>query len=288
MLDGAIEAELISDLLAAMGASVVRAKAEDAERLATAAAENGRPFSAFVTDKANVEVGAARLLSLLRGASPPDRALRAVVTIDPSERGDIARFRAEGFNGYLVRPVRPLSSLTQLFDRTAQQDAKPTGLKLLQLPASGANAISELAVLLAEDNDINALLACTVLEKSGARVVRACDGADAIAKAENELANSGGSGFDLVLMDIHMPDMDGVEAAQRIRALYPEEAEPGVGRPPIVALTANAFAEDQAAYLAAGLDDYLAKPFEKQDLSALLSRWHGESARADRADTGAA
>ena len=70
-----------------------------------------------------------------------------------------------------------------------------------------------------------------------------------------------------------MPDMDGIEAARRIRALYPDDAAPAQGRPPIVALTANAFAEDRAAYLEAGLDDYLAKPFEKADLAALLARW---------------
>jgi CheY-like chemotaxis protein len=66
-------------------------------------------------------------------------------------------------------------------------------------------------------------------------------------------------------MDIHMPDIDGVEAARRIRALYPDDARPAAGRPPIVALTANAFAEDRDVYLEAGLDDYLAKPFEKAD-----------------------
>ncbi|HTP37873.1 MAG TPA: response regulator, partial [Methyloceanibacter sp.] len=98
-----------------------------------------------------------------------------------------------------------------------------------------------------------------------------------------------GNGFDLVFMDIHMPDMDGVEAAQRIKELYPDAARPGAGRPPIVALTANAFAEDRAAYLAAGLDDYLAKPFEKGDLAALFSRWRVEkSGEAQGAGLGAA
>jgi CheY-like chemotaxis protein len=127
-----------------------------------------------------------------------------------------------------------------------------------------------------------------VLEKSGARVVRVRNGAEAIAKARNELASSQGKGFDLVLMDIHMPDMDGVEAARCIRSLYPEDALPAIGRPPIVALTANAFAEDRASYLEAGLDDYLAKPFEKSDFATLLARWRPGAGNQDQAGAGAA
>ena len=117
---------------------------------------------------------------------------------------------------------------------------------------------------------------------------RVRNGAEAIAKAASELGQSG-RGFDLVFMDIHMPDMDGIEAARRIRALYSESAAPAQGRPPIVALTANAFAEDRDAYLQAGLDDYLAKPFEKADLAALLARWRHPAAAAEaRTGRGAA
>ena len=145
-----------------------------------------------------------------------------------------------------------------------------------------------MSILLAEDNDINALLACTVLEKSGARVVRVRNGAEAIAKAGAALGEANGRGFDLIFMDIHMPDMDGIEAARRIRALYPDDAAPAHGRPPIVALTANAFAGDRAAYLEAGLDDYLAKPFEKADLAVLLARWKHPAVAEKQSGVGAA
>ncbi|MGH6735429.1 MAG: ATP-binding protein [Methyloceanibacter sp.] len=290
VLDGAIEAALVGDLLVAMGAAVARVKAKDAERVVSGAAAKGMPFGALLTDKANVEAGAARLLPLL-SAGTNERRVRAVVVIDPGERGDIPHFRAQGFNGYLVRPVRPLSALTQLFDEAGEDGAKRPGAAASS-PSAAAGAMdvaAGLSVLLAEDNDINALLACTVLEKSGARVARARDGAEAIAKAAGECADGQGRGFDLVLMDIHMPDMDGVEAARRIRALYPDGARPGEGRPPIVALTANAFAEDRAAYLAAGLDDYLAKPFEKRDLAVLLRRWRrGGAEGQETAGAGAA
>ena len=289
-LEGEIEGAMIGDLLVAVGANLVRAGLKDAERLASNAAATGVPVSALLTDRAGVEKGAQRLLTLLRKEGEGCRPPRAVVIVDPSERGDIPRFRELGFNGYLVRPIRPSSLLTQLFSTT---EAEPA-LRVLPASASARRSSSaeepQASVLLAEDNDINALLARTVIERSGARVVRAKNGAEAIAKARTALDEAPGKGFDLVLMDIHMPDMDGVEAAHHIRALYPDGARPGEARPPIVALTANAFAEDRASYLAAGLDDYLAKPFEKEDLAALVQRWRGDLAGAaeDDARSGAA
>ena len=292
VLDGAIEAALAHDLLVAMGAHVTLSGANEAEQAAQHAADNGKPFTALLTDKANADAGASRLIPLL-SACLDGRAPRAVVTIDPSERVDIPRFRKQGFNGYLVRPVRPVSALTQLF--SAESTVRPRGAApedshSLPLEALSA-AATGFSVLLAEDNDINALLARTVLEKSGATVVHAKDGAEAIAKARDALAYIRGpasKGFDLVLMDIHMPDMDGVEAARGVRALYPADAQPGAGRPPIVALTANAFAEDRAAYLAAGLDDYLAKPFDKRDLARLFDHWLRGKPGRDEAGAGAA
>jgi CheY-like chemotaxis protein len=220
-----------------------------------------------------VAMGLSHLFPLMRRDRAGEDALRAVVIVDPAERSDLPRLREQGFNGYLVRPIRPVSLLTQLFGHLDGQQ----GETVTSFPPPPARAADDLApkisVLLAEDNDINALLARTVLEKSGVRVVHVRNGSGAIAAARHELALSPRHGFDLVLMDIHMPDMDGVESARGIRALYPADARPADGRPPIVALTANAFAEDRASYLAAGLDDYLAKPFERQDLAALLARW---------------
>jgi len=272
-LNDTVEAGLICDQLVAMGAAVARVGLKDAERVAKTATASGVPFTALLTDRAAIQAGGNRLIALLRSGGHAQRPPRAVVLIDPAERGDIPSFRAEGFNFYLVRPVRPLSLLTQLFaeldELTDKAPDAPASLRPAFATAQGSGAL----VLLAEDNDINALLACTVLETSGARVVRVRNGAEAIAAARNQLGRADGKGFDLVLMDIHMPDMDGVEAARRIRALYANDARPAEGRPPIVALTANAFAEDRAAYLGAGLDDYLAKPFEKADLAALFSRW---------------
>ena len=287
-LDGLVEANLAGELLVAMGTRVTRTGADDAMRIASTVEATEFPFTGLLTDLAHA--GAARqLISSMHNRRGDGRPPRAVVILDPAERGEIPRLRAQGLTGYLVRPIRPLSLLTQLFgiqDADTSETADIVTLASIQFrsPQEGARALS---ILLAEDNDINALLARTVLEKCGARVVRVRNGIEALAAAREAQEDEAGQDFDLVLMDIHMPEMDGVEAAQHIRALYPDGAPAPGGRPPIVALTANAFAEDRAAYLQAGLDDYLAKPFEKDDLIALLARWR-KPARIGAAGLGAA
>jgi CheY-like chemotaxis protein len=82
-------------------------------------------------------------------------------------------------------------------------------------------------------------------------------------------------------MDIFMPQLDGIEAARAIKGLYAARAEGFGCGPPIVALTASAFAEDKKRYLEAGMDDYLAKPFDKASLEAVLERWFGQMAGGD-------
>ena len=135
-------------------------------------------------------------------------------------------------------------------------------------------------VLLAEDNEINLLLAKRVLEKCGCDFIAVTNGAEAVAAVK--LAMQGKArGIDLVLMDIFMPQLDGLEAARAIKELYANTADRGAP-PPIVALTANAFAEDKQRYLAAGMDDYLAKPFDKAGLEAVLTRWFGQASGRQR------
>ncbi|HSV70686.1 MAG TPA: response regulator [Methylibium sp.] len=115
-------------------------------------------------------------------------------------------------------------------------------------------------VLLVEDDPINQTIAGTLLADAGLAVESAADGALAVERAAVR-------DYDLVLMDVQMPRMDGLEATRRIRALARH------ARTPIVALTANAFVEDRRACLAAGMDDFLSKPFDPAALHEILARW---------------
>ena len=123
-------------------------------------------------------------------------------------------------------------------------------------------------VLLVEDVEINRVIAREALRRMGCHVEIAEDGVRAV---EMALA----ADYDLVLMDIQMPRMDGVEATRRIRA-----SEGPRGRVPIVALTAHAITSEREAYLAAGLDDYLSKPFKPAALREIVARWTGENGDA--------
>lgn len=133
-------------------------------------------------------------------------------------------------------------------------------------------------VLVAEDNQINALLACKIIERAGGKATVVEDGRSAIAVMWEALERKRPE-FDLILMDVLMPEIDGIMATKSIKALYNERKDLGISCPPIIALTANAFAEDRERCRDAGMDDYLAKPFDARDLHDLLLRWAPQPVR---------
>ena len=144
--------------------------------------------------------------------------------------------------------------------------ALPEGAPAVQGHSPVASGVAlQGRVLVAEDNDVNALVAEAFLKRIGLSVDLVADGAQAIARAME-------TRYDLILMDCQMPGMDGFEATTRIRK---HEREAGVLAVPIVALTANALAGDRLRSIAAGMNDHLAKPFREQDLDAVLRRFLG-------------
>jgi PAS domain S-box-containing protein len=177
-----------------------------------------------------------------------------------------------GFDAYLTKPVRHHALVDCLSDLIAETPAKPNVAPTTPGPAPETPAPPVGGrILLAEDNEINALLATTILEEAGFSVEVVVNGAEAVQAA-------GRGAFDLVLMDVQMPVMDGLQATREIRALLGPAASV-----PIVALTANAMRSDQDACLAAGMNDFVSKPLDPDDFLNAVHRFVGEPGRADGA-----
>ena len=208
---------------------------------------SGAGFDWVVVDAAFDTQGGCRLLMDLRDR--PARPLLAAIV--GAGHDEAATMRAAGAELILPQPL----SGTEI-RRFLVKD----------VPAAAPDpAVHSLAahVLVVEDHPVNREVAGAVLESIGCSVSVADDGRQAV-----EACRKGR--FDLVLMDIQMPNMDGREATRVIRA---DEAARGLPRMPIIALTANALSEDREACLAAGMDDYLVKPVSGEQLWAVLSRW---------------
>jgi CheY-like chemotaxis protein/HPt (histidine-containing phosphotransfer) domain-containing protein len=173
--------------------------------------------------------------------------------------GGSQRARAEGVAGYLAKPVSRaelLHALSVLLG-SSQPDGQERRLVTRDTIVRKA---SHARILLAEDNTVNQQVALALLRKKGHEVTAVADGAKAVEAVRAHV-------FDLVLMDIQMPVMDGLEATRLIRRFKgPEEL-------PIIALTAHAFAEERERSRAAGMNDFLAKPFKPDDLYELVDRW---------------
>ncbi|MEZ5857371.1 MAG: response regulator, partial [Hyphomicrobiaceae bacterium] len=197
---------------------------------------------------------------------------RTLLVCEQAGRKDLEAYRAVGCDAYLLRPVRPGSLVAQLsHTKFAVPGAAPGRLdSAASVDGAGAHRTApERHVLLVEDNAINALLAQRMCERAGCDVHHAPSGQEAVAYCEAQLAGGLGA-VNLVLMDIHMPGLDGLETTGLMKSLF---AQAGQACPPIIALTANAFAEDRKRCFEAGLDDYLAKPFDRSQLEALLDKW---------------
>jgi CheY-like chemotaxis protein len=199
-------------------------------------------------------------------ASAPAQDIPCLVLLAPNARAALPQMRARGFSGYLVKPVRQSSLVTRLL-QCLDGTSLPDLAGVLSAPQASAAAVRDMGadgpslnILLAEDNPINMLLIRELLRRRGHRITEVTTGTDAVAAmAEGE--------FDLLLTDIHMPGMDGIEAARAIRA---SEAQTGMRRTPIVALTADVLEAGRQACLEAGMDGFLTKPVNPAELEEMF------------------
>jgi PAS domain S-box-containing protein len=193
-------------------------------------------------------------------------ATHRIVMFTPMTRHELTP--SSVFTGYLVKPLRAASLAARLSATMEVAAPNLAADALIEPPTEvpAARPSKGLSILVAEDNEINALLMRSLLTRLGHDAVIATNGEAAIESWQ--AARSAGTPYDLVLMDVQMPQLDGIETAKRIRAA--EAGQPGV-HTPVLALTANTLIEDRHACLEAGMDGFLIKPLDREKLSEALA-----------------
>ncbi len=258
--DNQTNRRILDRLLTRWGMKVICVKSgEDALAEINSAQASGNPFRLILTDMHMPNMDGFGLIEKIR--STPHSATATIMMLSSAgRRGDLARCQQLGLSASLTKPVRQnelREAIVRALDRRKVQVRGAAG-------AERRTALHRAAldVLVAEDNIVNQRLAMRLLEKRGHRVTVVNNGQEAVQLLER-------SNFDLVLMDVQMPILDGIAATSLIRL---REKETG-SHQPIVALTAYAVKGDQERCLAAGMDGYLPKPIRPEELDALLQTY---------------
>jgi len=220
------------------------------------AVASGNPFGLMLLDGRMPFLDGYGVLRMIRAtpALAPTPVLMLVSAIEP---GDLARFRELGVLGHLTKPIRSTDLLNLILLVVGSPRARKTGR---EEPENAAIART-LRILLVDDNRVNQVLAMELLSGRGHSVTVAGKGKEALALHERER-------FDVVLMDVQMPDMDGLEVTATIR----EREKKGAPKTPIIAMTAHAMTGDRERFLAAGMDEYVSKPIRTNELMSAIDR----------------
>jgi two-component system sensor histidine kinase/response regulator len=272
--DNAVNREILGEQLHrhAIQCTVV-ASAADALAALAAASGAGAPFDLVLTDFMMPEMDGGVLAAEIH-AQPAYRELPIMILSSVQDPLEPELLEGIGIARVMVKPVREQHLVTAIRAVLGRRVRSGAGRVAEPRPAPVRTGPAP-KVLLVDDNSINQLVALRMLEKCGCEVTVAANGRDAVAAYTRTV-------FDLVLMDVQMPVMDGLQATREIRRL--EEASGR--RTPVVALTANAMHSDAAMCREADMDDHVAKPVRAKDLAAVLQTWlpvHGEPVVRDAA-----
>ncbi len=260
--DNATNREVVSQLLeagsmrpqsAAGGPSALQALYEGLE--------SKQPFQIALIDMEMPGMDGASLGRMIH-ADRRLASLRSILLTSMAVQAPSSFYRKLGFHATLQKPVSG-TELLRTLRAVLHPPTRPAGSRTLAVSAASSGRFHPARILLAEDNKINQHVALKMLEKLGFQADTASNGLEALACLES-------GSYDLVLMDMEMPELDGLEAIGRIRSLASNVRNHGV---PIVALTAHAMQGDRELCLAAGANDYISKPLSLQSLSSVLPRW---------------
>ncbi len=256
--DNPVNRRAFEDQLTVLGCETsVLPDAHSALETLKAAADSAAPFSVAIIDHIMPETDGVALSKMIRTV-PALADLKLVIASAAGLRNTGKAAREMGFDLALSKPLRPNSLIKCL--RALLADA-PATEGTLGNPEADPRSRASIRVLLAEDNPVNQRVMIALLAKSGVRVDVAGNGVEAIEAVRSRP-------YDLILMDIQMPELDGVQAARRIRELEGE-----MGHIPIIAVTAHAMKGDREKYLQAGMNDYLPKPINRAELLSKIDYW---------------
>jgi CheY-like chemotaxis protein len=234
---------------------------------ALAAVQTGQAFDLAILDMCMPEMDGMALAAALRKL-PATRTLPLVMLTSLDRQHQIHKHAAAQFAAIFNKPVKPNHLLNVLVGLYVQ----PAAVKTPELPTQvgegrggvapypALGQIHPLRLLLAEDNTVNQKVALHTLKRIAYTADVAANGLEVLAALERQT-------YDVVLMDVQMPEMDGVEAVRAIRDQWPSDAQPYV-----IAMTTHAMSGDRQRFLEAGMDDYVSKPFSLEELAAALAR----------------
>ncbi len=237
------------------------------------AAEKGTPYQVVITDKQMPGLKGDILGKKIK--RDPDLAATILIMVTAmGKRGDAARMKEIGFSGFLTKPVKKshlfecIRSVLDTADtQTPTQKKFVTRYTIKESRQHRSKHSRSLSILLAEDNRVNQIVATKMLEKMGHHIEIANNGLEAVEAIQKKK-------FNLILMDIQMPDMDGIVATSTIRKMEHQAGRSQDTRSiPIIALTANAMKGDRERFIGAGMDDYVPKPIKKQLLFDVIAKF---------------
>ncbi|MCP4153883.1 MAG: PAS domain S-box protein [bacterium] len=251
--------ELLGRLLTRGAQPGDASEGEKALSLLREAAEEGAPYLVAVIDMHLPDMTGESLGKAIK-ADPRLAETQLIMMTALGRRGDVRRLGKAGFAAYLTKPLRP-ADLFNAITTVLAGDPQQKGYPVVTRHSIHEFQRSSIRILLAEDNIVNQEVALGIIKNMGLSADVASNGREALRSIESRR-------YDLVLMDIQMPDMDGVAATKEIRNSNLKYRDL-----PIIALTAHAMKGDRETFLAAGMNDYLSKPLTPNGLSKMIQKW---------------
>ncbi len=257
LIENPIRRRFLADYALAWGCDVVEAESGKAAASASAARPVNQPFDFIILDGENCDVSSDAALAQLRSAQATARSRTLLLkSMRSRRRTDTPVLMQDSVA--LAKPVR----MTRLLQALISLSDGIGDSVVVEAPVGKQQILAGMRVLLAEDNAVNAMVASSRLDMWGSACVCASNGLEVLKLLESEE-------FDVVLMDVSMPEMDGIHATREIRKLEEQSGQ----HLPIIAMTAHALQGDREKCLTAGMDDYISKPINFTEMLEKLRKW---------------